>query len=543
MAIYNDAFVARFTSYTQVLYPKNPLEAHIDYVALRWDKSMMQKPIFPLEYNVYRRLWHRDLEVAGLREDLRPYSMRVGAGGRLDGALEPALRSYIMGNTEDVFRKSYNPVDQRKSLTDLAYKELAGGSDETISKLHQSFTKRDCYAPIYITEEDLKEFESRHDIINWRKELESFPSRDEAKRIRSKIQYVKNTLEKKLIKKRRAEYFDAADCLRSKGLSTSHLHQAGTANPRFKQNGLSSGMAQALAPYFLAEDDTEDFADRLVAYLRQVPDLQLLSDSEPAKPKTAPPARSRCLICHRTFANRSALTRHVTSTHDEYFREPFHCPEWRFLEQKILVPAGPAAWSNHAERYHGKLHAPNTSPAAEKRARCLLCENNYTVGGFNLHLGRAHRQLGHFATCFTCPECQRHGTGDVLIENEDQWMIYIRAEHGGGKIPGAVITDIPGKQVKTEGAQEAKLLSKKRQSDGQKQCRQIKKKKVAEESEDAPYKQVKPWDWPSSPKPASDLDWDWKAECARAHDGEEFWVTGYDGDYDEVIPSMGLNPA
>ncbi|KAJ4160329.1 hypothetical protein NW754_003454 [Fusarium falciforme] len=219
MAIYNGAFITKFASCEEVLYPQSLLEDHIDYVPLKWKDDIVDQPVFPLDYKLYWRIWQRVLEVAGLREGLRPYSIRVGAGGRLNGALEPALRSYIMGNTEEVFRKSYNPVDQRHSLMTVAYKELTGGCDEIIAKLHQSFTKRDCYAPIYITEEDWKGFESRNDITQWRKELNSLPNRSskEAKRIQSRIQYVKKVLEKELIKQRRHEYFETADRLRSEG--------------------------------------------------------------------------------------------------------------------------------------------------------------------------------------------------------------------------------------------------------------------------------------------------------------------------------------
>ncbi|KAM6537137.1 hypothetical protein FALCPG4_003083 [Fusarium falciforme] len=96
MAIYNGAFAIRFTSCEEVLYPKGLLEDHIDYVPLKWKDDIVDQPVFPLNYKLYWRIWHRVLEVAGLREGLRPYSIRVGARGRLNSALKPALRSYII---------------------------------------------------------------------------------------------------------------------------------------------------------------------------------------------------------------------------------------------------------------------------------------------------------------------------------------------------------------------------------------------------------------------------------------------------------------
>lgn len=90
MAIYKGAFATRFTSCEEVLYPKGLLEGHIDYVPLKWKDDIVDQPVFPLDYKLYWRIWHRVLEVAGLREGLRPYSIRVGAGGRLNGEHDPS---------------------------------------------------------------------------------------------------------------------------------------------------------------------------------------------------------------------------------------------------------------------------------------------------------------------------------------------------------------------------------------------------------------------------------------------------------------------
>ncbi|KAI8674512.1 C2H2-type domain-containing protein [Fusarium keratoplasticum] len=473
MAIYNGAFATKFTSCEEVLYPKNLLEDHIDYVPLKWKDDIVDQPVFPLDYKLYWRIWHRVLEVAGLREGLRPYSIRVGAGGRLNGALEPALRSYIMGNTEEVFRKSYNPVDQRHSLMTVAYKELTGGCDEVIAKLHQSFTKRDCYAPIYISEEDWKGFESRNDITQWRKELNSLPNRSskEAKRIQSRIQYVKKVLEKELIKQRRDEYFETADRLRSEGQSTTHLQERRPRRPGPKQNELSSRMAEDLSPLFLAEDSTKRFADELVS---------------------------------------------------EVFQKPFYCRECEFSGRKQLVAAGLSAWSNHVEQCHGKLHAPNPV----KPAHCLLCDKTFSAGGFSLHLNRSHVQLGYFETSFPCPECRRLGTGD-LITSLDQWILHVRDIHDGGTVPGAIVVGVTNQKPRKRKTEELNQYQQIR-------TKQLCLEAIVKDERGEGSCGITSGDYHGGTDfwDKDELaDWDRSTTGGSCHASEEFWVTGRDEDY------------
>lgn len=240
----------------------------------------------------------------------------------------------MFGNTDLVFRKSYNPRDLRVNLMDKVLKRADGGNDQAIAKPHESFTKRDCFAPIYITEEDLEVFEARKDISRWRQEIQGFPNRscEEARRLLSNIQQVNNALETKLLEQRRQAYFDEVDRLRSKGQSTAHLHHVGTTNPRFKQSRLSSKAAEELAPYFIAGGDAQDLADRLVAYVRGVLYGEASTDATVTKPTSK--SRSRCLYGCGSWAARSSLTKHVRSRHMEKFQQPFTCPESQRLGQQ-----------------------------------------------------------------------------------------------------------------------------------------------------------------------------------------------------------------
>jgi hypothetical protein len=87
---------------------------------------MLDKYVFNLNYKSYWALWNRMLLIGGLRFKPKPYSVRVGAGNRLDGALMTAIRSYIFRNTNAVFRKSYIPIDIAYNLIGIIYSSIAG---------------------------------------------------------------------------------------------------------------------------------------------------------------------------------------------------------------------------------------------------------------------------------------------------------------------------------------------------------------------------------------------------------------------------------
>ncbi|KAM4061018.1 hypothetical protein HRG_012941 [Hirsutella rhossiliensis] len=105
-AIADNAFEAEFDSCNQVLRPP-PLEKGVDFVPLKWKTEMLDKEIVPISYGTFLETWNRVYFVAGSRERKRPYSLRVGAGGRLKGSLTPALRNFILSNSTDVFERSY----------------------------------------------------------------------------------------------------------------------------------------------------------------------------------------------------------------------------------------------------------------------------------------------------------------------------------------------------------------------------------------------------------------------------------------------------
>ena len=83
-AIKDDAFEIPFRDAEDIL--RRPGLGDVDYVLLRWKPTMMKKHVFPIKYAKYLKIWNRVVLVTGSRDRRRPYSMRVGAGGRLDGS-------------------------------------------------------------------------------------------------------------------------------------------------------------------------------------------------------------------------------------------------------------------------------------------------------------------------------------------------------------------------------------------------------------------------------------------------------------------------
>jgi hypothetical protein len=85
-AIADNAFKAGYRSCEEVLCP-GPLEKGVNYVRLDWSDEVLRtkKKIIPISYKQFLDIWNRVHFVAGSRERKRPYALRVGAGGRLDG--------------------------------------------------------------------------------------------------------------------------------------------------------------------------------------------------------------------------------------------------------------------------------------------------------------------------------------------------------------------------------------------------------------------------------------------------------------------------
>jgi len=83
LAAYVDAFKTQFKSLNEIL---NRLDLEYSQVVdLPWKEEKMNELIFTMDYDKYWKHWQRLWLVAGNREPIRPYCLRVGAGSSLNG--------------------------------------------------------------------------------------------------------------------------------------------------------------------------------------------------------------------------------------------------------------------------------------------------------------------------------------------------------------------------------------------------------------------------------------------------------------------------
>ncbi|KAL2138139.1 hypothetical protein VTI28DRAFT_7389 [Corynascus sepedonium] len=209
-----------------------PILEYTDYLELHWKTDMLDREIFPIDYHTFWKVWHRLWLVAGNREPIRPYSIRVGAGAKLDGALgplTPALRSYFMANDEKVFQRNYLPQHIRKEIMPIIFGPEVVGTNEQLHKmLRQATVNRDQNAPLYPTIEDVESFEKRCDMQELKQKY--IASRDdkgsdhlETKRALSEYLKRRKLLIDLKVQEIREEYFTEADRRRALGQSTSDM--------------------------------------------------------------------------------------------------------------------------------------------------------------------------------------------------------------------------------------------------------------------------------------------------------------------------------
>ncbi|KAL8307040.1 hypothetical protein RB593_005776 [Gaeumannomyces tritici] len=468
-AIHDDAFDTAFSSLDDLL--QRPNREGVDYVQLNWKPGMADRKIFPLPYHTYSTLWYRTLLVAGFRKKVRLYAMRVGAGGRLDGSLTPAVRNHVLSNSTAVFNVSYQPNLIPHDLARVAFGQLAGQNDSLFALLRHSSLSRDEQAPIYPTKEDLKSFEQRQDMRQLRaryaalKADKSPTAKQEVNQIMSQISKNIEALSALVVEKRRAEYFHQIDRRRASGLPIGDLQNPQT-NPRKTRHG-NSGPPALIIGQFLLKDDigtqpggsrTALFGRLLAAFLggRDADMMRaLISTQAPVlKPATESDSpKSVCLLCGQPFTRHGNLTRHNSEAHIKkgHFRKPFPCPVCRKHGLKDHIIEDAIGWSNHVATLHGKHCAPNlpkqsTDGSAEptyrnrtskKRALCLFCGFGFFPGQyFSRHLNAEHVRDGIFDEPFHCPECQDE---ELWIHGLSEWKNHVKEIHGGDN--GALLVD------------------------------------------------------------------------------------------------------
>ncbi|KAK1983860.1 hypothetical protein LZ30DRAFT_687313 [Colletotrichum cereale] len=446
-ALCDNAFEAGYQAYEDVI--RRPALEDVDYVPLRWKVEFLDQPIFPINYHAFWKIWQNVQLVIGLRDILRPYALRVGAGLRLNGVLEPSLRNYVLSNSSQVYEKNYLPRQFTQNLMKLAYGTLAGEDDIT-PLVRRAILKRDEKAPLRPTQKDYESFENREDIQELRAQLEKEiqthgRKSKEAKRVRNQLRIDIAALSKLTVTKNRKDYFEAADRLRSLGLSTAALRESVvTERPKSRRFSRSACVAERIGKLIRQGDGKSDrqglFVDMLMAFIRAQPrdgitdeDGPHLDDNDPKLP--------RCLLCGLRCAHRSSLTRHVKTVHEKAgtFKAPFPCPECASSNKPIFMVTGGSHWSNHVARHHGKENAPNlpSEPGtATGPARCLICNGIFSAAtNLRKHVRNFHAKLKLFDKPMSCPECQRLGQNESIINGLAAWRDHVRLYHLGVPAP------------------------------------------------------------------------------------------------------------
>ncbi|EEY24057.1 conserved hypothetical protein [Verticillium alfalfae VaMs.102] len=417
-ALKDKAFSGKYGSALEMLSVPNLQGQHL--IPLPWDKSMLERPIFEISPQKYHQIWQRTLLVLGCRRMDRPYSLRVGAAGRVD----------------DPHPEDYAKWNQRRDIQEL---------DKQLAEIPRT----------------------------------TAADKENAQRIASRRGHIVATLSKLQVMQRREEYFLEADRLRGQGRSIEHLVSR-TMRPKAGRYTVSSAAATIISRYMVRCSGidmlaTTKYIDLLVAFLSnrfsEVEHLESTAttiltshgiDKEADKqlflqpPTIEPPlpvekghigvnmaTEYRCLFGCKPLSSRYALNRHVASIHRDTFSTPFHCPECLSQDKKEIIINGLSEWIIHATRYHGKRNAPyrpqKSSPASSGRSRrirsprkaeCKLCQGQFAAGnGFSRHMNSAHLHQGLFDEPFPCPECKNAGV-EVWIEGIECWREHTWEVHG-----------------------------------------------------------------------------------------------------------------
>ncbi|KAM7197986.1 Protein of unknown function (DUF3435) domain containing protein [Rhypophila sp. PSN 637] len=456
-SIADDAFKhVTFTSLEDLL--ERPVLEDQDAVTLEWKDEMMDKPIFPLAYHRFLELWHLVWFVAGNRDTLCPYALRVGAGGQYDGALTSTVRNYVLGHTSDMFRKSYQPRQLRMELLPIIFgPQNAGNQQALYQRLHRASLMRDEHAPIYPTSEDFAMFERRQDVTQLRNAYNEVRKEvrwddPKAKHLSAQLTNLLRNLQDLAVEKRRKEYFVEADRRRLRGQGTVDLRKQAPApirpNSKFKSgHGAAAAMSQFLQQQSLGGARRwYIFGDMLLAYLKAQHSAVEIAYKQLAEVQNLSPSQHQgqnwiCILCSRGFSQRAHLTRHNTIVHIETgtFNQPFSCPECKRLGQGEHTIQGAAQWSNHTEQRHGRHCTPNVPAATQPGApaklsnrrsiECFACRKRVGVGVlFSMHINQ-HFRGPRRNLPFRCLVCADEGI-TATIEDRNEWDEHLATVHG-----------------------------------------------------------------------------------------------------------------
>ncbi|KAI1157749.1 hypothetical protein F5B18DRAFT_643736 [Nemania serpens] len=439
-AINDQAFEAGYNTVEEI-FDKPNLET-VDFIPLKWRPDVKDQEVFRLSDSMLAELFHRTLLVMGVRRSPRYYSLRVGCGARLDGVLSNALRNYVLSHTTDVFESSYQSNHVRADLMNLAFGSEAGGSDDLLfAMLRNVSMTKDPGAPIYILPEEENAFKWRKDITGLYDAMRATTDKREKSRLGSKINSLTKTLSRLKLEEKRASYFDEADQLRARGLSTAVLHQGGgpaTAHQTGPVKAVSMLLDIRIGQCDAAHKiNPRPYIIALLGYLSNAPIAPI------GKTEISPPAavksilsevkkKSHCFLCDTPLSCRSSLTKHCDTKHpaDTSFGRPFPCPECKRLGLDEAIVDGRQAWSAHTERVHGRANAPNwISQTSSSRYQCSLCPAESSTAAKLLSHMNNHVHSSSVQWPVDCFDCSRSISTQVTLKGVWEWLWHFKAFH------------------------------------------------------------------------------------------------------------------
>ncbi|KAL5900173.1 hypothetical protein ACKVWC_011469 [Pyricularia oryzae] len=465
-AIKDGAFDPPYHSWEDLEKPRDA-----EYAQLHWKKEMLDREIFALSHETERALWYRTLLVAGYREPMRLYSIRVGAGARLDKSFTSAQRNYVLSNSNKVFEEYYQPRNFDGDLVQVAFGEHARGNDELFKRMREASFKRNENAPIYVTQEDLESFQKREDISELRAEYarlketarvekrakheegkseinDKSEAEKEAARVLSHISKTIANLCASTLKGSRAEFFERVD--REEGdkgkfkrdLQTLHV------NPQ-KPRHIAAGNAAVKIGQILRGDIVrgDTFSKALLSFLQCKDDAiapcpEAAQEVESKEPTLA--QKPTCILCGRSFTLQRNLIRH-TKVH--CFQQPFDCPACKSTINSA------SDWARHVVDSHGTQNASRlkAKKAAKKshllsaiqlaqldssKSTCYICGSSFTRRkNLTRHNREVHHHEGLYDRPFPCPACKAQEK-DHIITNAMEWSNHVEKVHGKLNAPG-----------------------------------------------------------------------------------------------------------
>lgn len=84
------------------------------------------------------------------------------------------MRGYVLNNSDEVFARSYQPRHVPADLLHIAFGDRAGKNEKLFELLRDVSLRRDENAPIYPTDAEVKSFENRKDMRDFRAVYSTF---------------------------------------------------------------------------------------------------------------------------------------------------------------------------------------------------------------------------------------------------------------------------------------------------------------------------------------------------------------------------------